>query len=58
MDGQETYYYFVRLDRRVMKNILILRTLVKPFLPNETASSTFSINKEQTLNFWAWVMEL
>ena len=50
--------YFVRLDIRVMNNSPILRTLVKPFLSNKTASSKFLIKKGQTLNFWARVKEL
>ena len=57
MEVQRTCYYFVRLDIRVMNNSPILRTLVKPFLSNKTASSKFLIKKGQTLNFWARVKE-
>ena len=41
-----------------MNNSPILRTLVKPFLSNKTASSRFLIKKGQTLNFWARFKEL
>ena len=43
---------------RVMNNSPILRTLVKTFLSNKTASSRFLIKKGQTLNFWTKFKEL
>ena len=48
----------MRLDVRVMNNSPILRTLVKPFVSNKTASSKFLIKKGQTLNFSARAKEL